>query len=61
MNNSSLIKKGTELELYIKSLAYGGMGVAKTKDFVIFVKNTIPGQKVLARVYKKRKVMQKHM
>ena len=55
MNNSSLIKKGTELELYIKSLAYGGMGVAKTKDFVIFVKNTIPGQKVLARVYKKKK------
>ena len=49
------IKGGTELELDIKSLAYGGMGVAKVDNFVIFVKGAIPGEKIIARVYKKRK------
>ena len=55
MNDTAVLKRGTELELDIQSLAYGGMGVAKTDNFVIFVKNAIPGQKVFARVYKKRK------
>ena len=50
-----LIKRGQELELDIDSLAYGGMGIAKKDNFVIFVKNAIPGQKVFARIYKKRK------
>ena len=49
------IKKGQEVELTIESLAYGGKGIARIKDFVIFVKNTIPGQKVRALVYRKRK------
>ena len=49
------IKKGQEVELTIESLAYGGKGIARVKDFVIFVKNTIPGQKVRALVYRKRK------
>ena len=35
------IKKGQEVELTIESLAYGGKGIARIKDFVIFVKNTI--------------------
>ena len=39
----------------IESLAYGGMGIARKDNFVIFVKSAIPGQKVLARIYKKRK------
>ena len=55
MNENVVIKRGTEIELDIESLAYGGKGVAKTNNFVIFVKNAIPGQKVLARIYKKRK------
>ena len=49
-----MIKKGEILELEIESLAYGGKGIAKVNDFVIFVKNAIPGQKVKALVYKKR-------
>ena len=49
------IKKGQEVELTIESLAYGGKGIARVNDFVIFVKNTIPGQKVQALVYRKRK------
>ena len=49
------VKKGQELILKIDSLAYGGKGVSRVDDFVIFVKNAIPGQKVRALLYKKRK------
>ena len=49
------VKKGDELELTIESLAYGGKGVARVDDFVIFVKNAIPGQKVRALLYRKKK------
>ena len=55
MNEAITIKRGTELELDIESLAYGGMGLARLENFVIFVKYAIPGQRVLARIYKKRK------
>ncbi len=50
----SPIKKGTEANLTIESLAFGGKGIAKVDDFVIFVKNAIPGQIVRAFIYKKR-------
>ena len=50
-----MIKRGSELVLKIESLAYGGMGLARESNFVIFVKQAIPGQKVLVRVYKKRR------
>ena len=55
MSEPKSIKRGTERELDIKSLAYGGMGVAKVDNFVIFVKGAIPGEKIIARIYKKRK------
>ncbi len=47
-------KKGTDIELQIESLAFGGMGVSHFGDMVVFVKNAIPGMKVLARITKKR-------
>ena len=51
---SKIPKKGSDIELYIDSLAFGGMGVSKYNDIIIFVKNAIPNQKVLARITKKR-------
>ena len=48
------IKKGSDVELKIESLAFGGMGVAHLHEMVTFVKNAIPGQKVNARITKKR-------
>ena len=47
------VKKGQEYDLNIESLAYGGKGISRVNDFVIFVKNVIPGQKVRALVYRK--------
>ena len=49
------VNKGQEYELEIESLAYGGKGISRITDFVIFVKNAIPGQKVRTIVYRKRK------
>ena len=49
------VKKGQEVDLTIESLAYGGKGIARIDDFVIFVKNAIPGQKVRALIYRKKR------
>lgn len=50
-----IVKAGDELELSVESLAYGGKGIAKVGDFVIFVQNGLPEQKVKTRIIKKRK------
>ena len=55
MREPVTVKKGSEIELKIESLAFGGMGLAKLDDFVIFVKNGIPGQYVNVFIYKKKK------
>jgi 23S rRNA (uracil1939-C5)-methyltransferase len=50
-----VVKKGQDIELTIESLAFGGKGVAKVDGFTVFVERVLSGQKVVARVYKKRK------
>jgi len=54
MSETVPIKKGVDVDLNIESLAFGGMGVAHFNEIVTFVKNAIPGQKVTARITKKR-------
>ena len=57
--NKRLFKKGQRIELDIIDLAYGGKGIAKIQteegEFVCFVENSLPGQKVLASVQKCKK------
>ena len=48
------INKGDELKLKIKSLAFGGSGIARHDRAVIFVPDAIPGQTVLVHIIKKR-------
>jgi len=48
------IKKGAEIELTIDALALGGKGVARKNGFVIFVEGALPGQRVKARIYRKK-------
>lgn len=54
METGGKIKKGTEVELVIESLAFGGKGIARLNDKVVFVKDAIPGQTVLSRITKNR-------
>ena len=46
---------GAELELTIDSLAFGGSGVARDDGYVVFVRGAIPGDRVRARVGKRKR------
>jgi 23S rRNA (uracil1939-C5)-methyltransferase len=48
-------RPGDSVELDIASLAYGGQGVARLDDFVVFVRGAVPGDRVLARVTRRKK------
>ena len=48
-------KPGDILELTIDTLAYGGQGVARHKGFVLFVRGAVPGDRVRARVVKRKR------
>ncbi|MGD8428447.1 MAG: 23S rRNA (uracil(1939)-C(5))-methyltransferase RlmD [Balneolaceae bacterium] len=49
------LKKGAEVELEIESAAYKGKGIAKIDGLAVFVPNTAPGDRVLARITKRKK------
>jgi len=48
------LKKGSEIDLEIESLAFGGQGIARVDGFVVFVQDALPGQRVRARLIRKR-------
>lgn len=49
------VKRGGEYELNIEDLAFGGKGVARLENYVIFVKDALPGELVKARIAKRKK------
>lgn len=49
------LKKGQEVELDIIDAAFKGKGLAKVDGLAVFVPNTTPGDKVMARIIKKKK------
>ena len=48
------IRKGQTLQLRIEDLAFGGRAIARVGGFVVFVDGALPGDLVLASVYRKR-------
>ncbi len=50
-------ERGQELELTVDSLAYGGEGVARLGEggYVVFVAGAVPGDRVRAGVYKRKR------
>ena len=46
---------GDELELVVESLAHGGRGVARSGGYVVFVQGAIPGDRVRARLVKRKR------
>ena len=48
-------KRGEELELTIDSLAHGGAGIGRADNFVVFVRGTVPGDRVRVRVDKAKR------
>ncbi len=49
------IKKGQELDLEIMDVAFGGKGLAKSDGLAVFVDQTTAGDRVKARIVKKKK------
>ena len=49
------IVKGTDIELQVEKLAFGGKAVAKVDGFVIFLDRAVPGQIVKARITRKKR------
>ena len=49
------VKKGDTLELEITRAAFEGRAVARLDGFVIFVRNAVPGDRVLALIERKRR------
>jgi len=43
------------LDLEVTALAYGGRGVARVDDFVVFVRGALPGDRVRTRVTKRKR------
>ncbi len=48
-------EKGESIEVRIDSLAYGGRGVGRLNGLTVFVDRTVPGERVRARVVKRKK------
>ncbi|MCF7885349.1 MAG: 23S rRNA (uracil(1939)-C(5))-methyltransferase RlmD [Candidatus Marinimicrobia bacterium] len=46
------VRKGDIVDLRIEKLVYGGKGLARYNDYVVFVKNCVPGQKIKAKIYR---------
>ena len=52
---STKLRKGSIVELLIEKMAYGGQGVARIDGLVVFVKGTVAGDRVNARITRKKK------
>lgn len=48
-------RKGDILELDIRKMAYGGQGLARIDNFVIFVRGALPGDRVRAVISRKKR------
>jgi 23S rRNA (uracil1939-C5)-methyltransferase len=49
------VRRGSSLELEIEDLAFGGAAIAKVDGMVVFVENALPGDRVAATVYRRKR------
>jgi 23S rRNA (uracil1939-C5)-methyltransferase len=49
------IRKSDTVELWIDRMAYGGKGIARLDGLVVFVEKAVPGDRVMARIVRKKK------
>ena len=55
LDNCMTVKKGQELELVVDRIAFGGKGLCRVDGMAVFVDKAVPGDKVAARIVKKKK------
>jgi len=49
------IRKSDIVELWVDRMAFGGRGVARMDGLVVFVEGAVPGDRVMARIVRKKK------
>ncbi len=49
------LRKGETVEVTVDRMAFGGHGVARVQEFVVFVRGAVAGDRVRARIYKKKR------
>lgn len=49
------VRRGATLELTVEDLAFGGAAIAKVEGLVVFVENALPGDRVLATVFRRKR------
>ncbi len=50
-----VVERGQVLELEIEDLAFGGRSIARIDGFVVFVENALPGDRVLATIFRRKR------
>jgi 23S rRNA (uracil1939-C5)-methyltransferase len=50
-----IIRKKDLVELWVDGLAFGGEGIARIDGFVVFISGAIPGDRIIARIVKKKR------
>ncbi len=48
------VKRGEELNITIENVAFGGKGICRVEDYVIFVPNTIPGDEAKIKITRRK-------
>lgn len=54
MNTPHPVKNNSIQEVTIESIAFGGKGIARLNDYVIFVRDALPGQKLRIKIIKRK-------
>jgi 23S rRNA (uracil1939-C5)-methyltransferase len=49
------VRRGATLELEVEDLAFGGAALAKVDGLVVFVENALPGDRVVATVFRRKR------
>ena len=52
---AAAVRRGAQIEVEVEDLAFGGRALARVEGLVIFVEGALPGDRVLATVYRRKR------